>query len=179
MPATAWTSRREPSRSVLEHRLQAILPSNSQRQPSRTVRSSSRRRAGSARMSITAILPRATVKPITADGCPCGGTTNPAARSRTQSARTGQLGQSQASICRAAGGTAPRSSRSASSRTARAWTWTVSWAVAGSPHASDRATCNFAGQTPASPRVKAAAQSLRLAGGPSAASRPAMAFDRL
>jgi hypothetical protein len=27
----------------------------------------------------------------------------------------------------------------------------VSWAVAGSPHASDRATCSFAGQTPASP----------------------------
>ena len=43
-------------------------------------------------MSISAILPRATVKPITANG-PCGATTNPAARSRAQDVRTGQVGR--------------------------------------------------------------------------------------
>ena len=42
----------------------------SERQSSRTVRSSSRRRAGSASRSISTILPRATVKPATASGRP-------------------------------------------------------------------------------------------------------------
>src|SRR5918997_1005418 len=50
-----------------------------ERQPSRTAKSSRRRRSGSARTSISAILPRLTVKPMTANGRPRGATTTPAA----------------------------------------------------------------------------------------------------
>src|SRR5918999_3763612 len=41
-------------------------------------------------MSISAIPPRGTVKWITANGCPCGTTTNPAARSRTKAREPGK-----------------------------------------------------------------------------------------
>jgi hypothetical protein len=122
MPATAWTSATRAIR--VGPRAPAISDprSSSERQPSRTVRSSARRRAGSARLSISPILPRATVKPITANGCPCaprrirGPFTSTGCANRASRAKPG-------SICRAAGTPHPGAADERH-RTARAWTWT-------------------------------------------------------
>ena len=87
--------RREPDRSP-------------EREPSSMVRSSWRRRSGSASTSISTILPPATVKPKTASGRPRGATTTPAAPF-TSAGRANRARRAKRSACSATAA-APRTS---------------------------------------------------------------------
>src|SRR5215217_7417012 len=71
-----------------------------ERQSSRTAKSSWRRRAGSARTSISTIFPCLTVKPMTANGRPRGATTTPAAPF-TSAGRTNGESREKVSVCSA------------------------------------------------------------------------------
>src|SRR5215203_3684094 len=87
-----------------------------ERQSSRTARSSWRRRAGSARTSISTIFPRLTVKPMIANGRPRGATTTPAAPF-TSAGRTNGESREKVSVCSATART-PRTSLDKPARTA-------------------------------------------------------------
>jgi hypothetical protein len=91
-----------------------------------------RRRAGSARMSISTIFPRLTVKPMTENGCPPGSHEMIPAAPFTSTGRANLTSREKVSACSAAaraprssldapGGTPPRSARTTTSgsRTAR------------------------------------------------------------